>query len=170
MATVNLKGNPFKLAGKLPEVGDAAPEVSLAGADLSEKKVGGAQGKTQILVVVPSVDTPVCATETRKFNESAAAVPGAEITVISMDLPFAAKRFCAAEGIKNVSTASDFRRKEFAKAYGVLIAEGPLEGLTCRAIFIVGKDGRLAYKQLVPEVSQEPDYAAALAAADSVPV
>ncbi|MFH2205062.1 MAG: thiol peroxidase [Elusimicrobiota bacterium] len=164
MATVKFKGGPVKLAGDEIKVGDAAPAVTLAAADLSDKKVGGAQSKAQLLVSVPSLDTPVCATETRKFNQEAGAVEGGEVMVVSMDLPFAAGRFCTTEGVKNLTVCSDFRKKAFAKAYGVLIDEGPLACLTARAVFVVGKDGKVAYKELVEEITAEPNYAAALEA------
>ena len=164
MASVNFKGTPVKLGGTEVRVGEKAPEVEVPAQDLSAKKVGGAAGKAQLLIAVPSLDTSVCATEARRFNSEAASIPGAEVLVISMDLPFAAKRFCSTEGIKGLATASDFRARKFAKAYGILIDEGPLAGLLCRAVFVVGKDGKLAYKELVAEITQEPDYAAALKA------
>ncbi len=165
MAKTKLKGNDVELAGNEVNVGDEAPKVKVVGADLSEIEVGGAKDKVQLLVAVPSLDTPVCAAETRKFNEQAAAIDGVEVTVISMDLPFAAKRFCTTEGIENVQTGSDYRNKDFANAYGLLIAEGPLAGLNARAIFVVGKDGKIAYKELVPEITEEPNYDKALEAA-----
>ena len=165
MATVNFKGNPIRLAGNELRIGDAAPEVKVVAGDLSEKKVGGAQGIVQVLLAVPSLDTPVCATQTRKFNQSASEIAGAQVTVISMDLPFASSRFCTTEGIRNVVAASDFREKTFAKSYGVLVNEGPLSGLTCRAVFVVCKDVKIAYREMVPDITQEPDYAAALDAA-----
>jgi len=154
------------LAGNEVNVGDKAPEVTVVNSEgLADKKVGGAQDKVQLLVVVPSLDTPVCAAETRKFNEEAAKIEGVDTTVISMDLPFAAGRFCSAEGIENLTVASDFRNKDFANAYGVLIAEGPLAGVTARAIFVVDKEGTIVYKQLVPEITEEPNYEEALEAA-----
>jgi len=166
METTKLKGNEVKLAGNEVNVGDKAPEVTVVNSEgLADKKVGGAQDKVQLLVVVPSLDTPVCAAETRKFNEKAAEIEGVDTTVISMDLPFAAGRFCSAEGIENLTVASDFRNKDFANAYGVLIAEGPLAGVTCRAIFVVDRDGKIAYKQIVPEITEEPEYEEALEAA-----
>ena len=166
MATTKLKGNEVRLAGNEVNVGDKAPEVVVVNSDgLADKKVGGAQDKAQLLVVVPSLDTPVCATETRKFNEEVAKIEGVDTTVISMDLPFAAGRFCSTEGIKNLTVASDFRNKDFANAYGVLIADGPLAGVTARAIFVIGKDGTVVYKQLVPEITEEPEYEEALEAA-----
>lgn len=166
MATVTLKGNEVKLAGNEVNVGDAAPAVTVVNSDgLADKTVGGACDKAQLIVVVPSLDTPVCAAETRKFNEQAASIDGIDTTVVSMDLPFAASRFCSAEGIDNLTVASDFRNKDFANAYGVLVAEGPLAGVTCRAIFVVNKEGKVTYKQLVPEITAEPNYDEALEAA-----
>jgi len=164
MPEVTLKGNVVKLVDTELNTGDPAPEVELVAPDLSVKKVGGSQGNAQLLIVVPSLDTPVCATETRRFNQEAASIDGGEVVVVSMDLPFAAKRFCSTEGIENLTHASDYRKKAFGKAYGVLIDTGPLTGLTARAIFVTGKDGKVAYKELVPEITAEPDYGAALAA------
>jgi len=162
MSQTNLKGNPVSLSGNEVKVGDKAPEVTVVAQDLSEIKVGGATGKKQIIVVVPSLDTAVCAAETRKFNEEAAKVENASITVVSMDLPFAMGRFCTTEGIENLKVGSDFRNKDFANAYGVLIADGPLAGVTCRAIFAVNEEGIVTYKEIVPEITAEPDYKSAL--------
>lgn len=164
MTSVKFKGDSMTLAVTDLDVGKAAPEYVVTAPDLVDKKVGGKQDKAQLLVVVPSLDTPVCATETRKFNAEAAAIEGAKVVVISMDLPFAAGRFCTTEGIKNLTVCSDFRKRTFAKAYGVLIVDGPLAGLTCRAVFVVDKNGILTYKEIVEETTEEPDYAAALAA------
>lgn len=159
MANVTLKGNVVNLAGDELNVGDSAPKVTLVGADLSEVEVGS--GAKQVLVSVPSLDTPVCAAEARKFNEQVA--KKAEVVVISMDLPFAMGRFCTTESISNLKVGSDFRSKAFAKAYGVLIDDGALKGLTSRAIFII-ENGKVTYKQIVPEITSEPDYDAVLAA------
>ena len=165
MATTMLKGNVVNLAGNEVKVGDKAPEITVVNSDgLADKVVGGAQGKKQLIVVVPSLDTPVCATETRQFNTKAAELGDVDVTIVSMDLPFAAGRFCSTEGIDNLTVASDFRNKEFANAYGVLIADGALAGVTCRAIFAVDAEGTVTYKELVPEITAEPDYDAALAA------
>jgi thiol peroxidase len=164
MATTKLKGNEVNLAGTQINVGDKAPAVNVVAKDLSEVQVGGAKDKKQIIVVVPSLDTPVCAAETRKFNEEAAKIEGAEVTVISMDLPFAMGRFCTTEGIENLTVGSDFRAKAFANAYGVLIENGPLAGVTCRAIFVVDASGVVSYKEIVPEITSEPDYEAVLSA------
>ena len=165
MAKTKLKGNDVDLSGNDVKVGDNAPEVKVVGKDLGEITVGGAKDKVQLIVAVPSLDTAVCAAETRKFNEEAAGIEGVEVTVVSMDLPFAMGRFCTTEGIENLSVGSDFRNKDFANAYGVLIADGPLAGVSARAIFVVGKDGKITYKQIVPEITEEPNYQEALEAA-----
>ena len=164
MATTKLKGNEVKLSGGEVNVGDTAPIVNVVGKDLSDIQVGGQQGKAQIIVVVPSLDTPVCAAETRKFNEKAAAMENAEVTIVSMDLPFAMGRFCTTEGIENLQVGSDFRAKMFAKSYGVLIADGPLAGVTCRAIFVVNASGVVTYKDICEEITEEPNYDSAIAA------
>ena len=168
MATTKFKGFTIRLSGHELKEGDPAPEVKVAASDLSDKIVGGAKDKVQVLVSVISLDTSVCATEARKFNQAAAGIDGVEVGIISMDLPFAMGRFCATEGIRNLATYSDFRNKDFAKAYGVLMADGPLEGLSCRAVFVVGKDGRIIHRQVVPEATQEPDYERALQATKTV--
>lgn len=165
MATVTLKGNVCNLAGTMPKKGDAAPAFTLVKQDLSALSLADVKGKTTILLTVPSLDTPVCAIETRKFNERAAAVPGATVVVASSDLPFAIKRFCAAEGIANVHGASDLRDRGFSERWGVGIKDGPLAGVMARAAFVIGPDGKVKYSALVPEIAQEPDYEAILAAA-----
>lgn len=162
MATTKLKGNLVNLSGNEVNVGDLAPIVKVVAKDLSEISVGGSCDKAQVIVVVPSLDTPVCAAETRRFNAEAASIEGACVTVVSMDLPFAMGRFCTTEGIENLSVGSDFRNKDFANAYGVLIADGPLAGVTCRAIFVVAKDGTIAYKDICEEITEEPNYEGAL--------
>lgn len=164
MAQTALKGNPVNLAGTTVNVGDSAPQITVVAKDLSPLVIGGAKGKKQVIVVVPSLDTPVCAAETRKFNEEAAKTSGVEVSVVSMDLPFAMGRFCTTEGIENLQVGSDFKAKEFANAYGVLISDGPLAGLTCRAIFVVSDEGKVTYKQIVPEITEEPNYEEALSA------
>ncbi|NUM36985.1 MAG: thiol peroxidase [Candidatus Brocadiae bacterium] len=168
MTTTLFKGSLVHLAGKEVKVGQDAPEVVLVGKDLSPVNVGGKKNVVQLLVAVPSLDTGVCALETRKFHEKAASLAGVNITIISMDLPFAAGRFCTTEKIEKLTFASDFRNRDFANSYGVLMADGPLQGLTCRAVFIVDKQGKIAYKEIVPEVTQEPDYAKCLAALKNI--
>lgn len=165
MATVKFKGElEVNLSGTELNVGDVAPVVAAVGADLSDVQIGGQQGKAQIIIAVPSLDTGVCAAEARRFNEEASKLDHVEVVIVSMDLPFAMKRFCTTEGIENLKVASDFRAKAFAKSYGVLQANGPLAGLTARALFIVNPSGKITYKEIVPEITQEPNYAAVLAA------
>ncbi|NLY04472.1 MAG: thiol peroxidase [Campylobacter sp.] len=158
MATVTVGGNTINLAGNSVSVGDLAPIVELAGKDLNSIKVGGSSDYTQVIASVPSLDTAVCATETRKFNEQIAKIKGVKLTVVSMDLPFAMGRFCSVEGIDSVVVGSDFRNKEFANKYGVLLSEGALAGLTSRAVFVVGKNGKILHKEIVSEVTSEPNY------------
>ena len=166
MASVTLRGNPLTLDGSEVSVGQAAPDFTAVNNDLQSVKLSEAQGKVVILSSVPSVDTPVCDTETRRFNEEAAKLgEGIEIWTLSMDLPFAQKRWCGAAGVEQVKTLSDFREHAFAEGYGVLIADGPLAGVTARAVFVVGKDGTLKHVEYVSEIANEPDYDAALNAA-----
>ncbi len=164
MTTVTLQGNPFRVDGSLPAVGAAAPAFNLTNGDLADVTLANYAGKRKVLNIVPSLDTPTCATSTRKFNESAAALNNAVVLVISADLPFAAGRFCATEGLKNVAHLSTFRHPEFMKAWGVAMAEGPLLGLTARAVVVLDESNKVLYTQLVPEIADEPDYAAALKA------
>lgn len=165
MTTVTLGGNPIHLAGQFPKVGDAAPAFSLVNGKLEDVTLASFAGKKKILNIVPSLDTPVCATSTRKFNEEAGKLPNTVVLVISADLPFAAGRFCETEGLKNVVTLSTMRGREFMKSYGVEIADGPLAGITARAVVVIDAADKVAYTELVPEIKQEPNYAAALAAA-----
>ncbi len=154
--TVTLKGNTVTLVGPTLNVGDKAPVATVVASDLSEKEIGGAKEKVQLIITVPSLDTPVCETETKKFNELVSGLD-VDVTVVSMDLPFAEKRFCESFNISNVTVASDFRYRDMEK-FGVLIGEGALKGLLARAVFIVDKEGKIGYKQLVPEITQEPNY------------
>ncbi|KIU15180.1 MULTISPECIES: thiol peroxidase [Mycobacteriaceae] len=163
MAQITLRGNPFNTVGDLPAVGSAAPAFALTGVDLGAVTNEQFSGKPVVLNIFPSIDTPVCATSVRTFNERAAA-DGATVVNVSKDLPFAQKRFCGAEGIENVITASAFR-DSFGQDYGIVLADGPMAGLLARAIVVIGADGNVAYTELVPEIAQEPDYDAALAAA-----
>lgn len=165
MATTKFKGEAVELLGTQINVGDKAPEVTVVNANgLGDVVVGGAQGVKQLLIVVPSLDTGVCATETRNFNAKVAGLEGVNPTVISLDLPFASGRFCSAEGIDKLTVTSDFRNKDFANAYGVLLGGSVLAGVTCRAIFVIDEKGTVTYKEIVPEVTAEPNYDAALAA------
>lgn len=165
MASVTLKGNPVSLAGSLPAVGSAAPAFTLTKGDLSAVRNADLKGRTVVLLTVPSLDTPTCQAETRRFNEKAASLPDTAVVVASSDLPFAIKRFCAAEGIAHVHGASDVRDRAFAERWGVAIKDGPLQGVMARAAFVIGKDGKVKYAALVPEIAQEPDYDAVLKAA-----
>ncbi|CAN5871070.1 thiol peroxidase [soil metagenome] len=162
MAQITLKGNPINTVGELPAVGAPAPSFTLTGTDLGAVSSDQFSDKPVLLNIFPSVDTPVCATSVRTFNERAAA-SGVAVLCVSNDLPFAQKRFCGAEGIENVTTASGFR-DSFGKDYGITIADGPMAGLLGRAVVVIGADGNVAYSELVPEIAQEPDYEAALAA------
>jgi thiol peroxidase len=163
MAQITLRGNPINTVGELPVVGAAAPDFTLTGTDLAPVSSEQFRGKSVLLNIFPSVDTPVCALSVRTFNERAAA-SGLSVLCVSNDLPFAQKRFCGAEGIENVTTASAFR-DSFGQDYGITIADGPMAGLLGRAVVVIGADGNVAYAELVPEIATEPNYDAALAAA-----
>lgn len=163
MAQFKLKGNPFNTVGELPAKGAAAPAFTVTRNDLGPVGLADFAGRRLVLNIFPSIDTDVCAASVRRFNKEAAELADTAVLCVSMDLPFALKRFCGAEGIANVTTASDFRDGAFGKAYGVRIADGPLAGLLARAVVVVGKDGKVLHSQLNPETTEEPDYAAALA-------
>jgi thiol peroxidase len=165
MAQVTLGGDPCNLAGTMPKVGDKAPDFHLAAGDLSPVTLESLKGKKKVLVVVPSLDTPVCQTETRKFNEQAGSLEGVEVLIASSDLPFAQKRFCETEGLSNVRAVSDLRDRGFGERYGVAIADGPLAGVTARAVFVIDENDTVVHAELVGEIAHEPDYEAALAAA-----
>ena len=162
MAQITLKGNPINTVGELPAVGSPAPAFSLVGADLGAVTSDQYSGKAVLLNIFPSVDTGICAASVRTFNERAAA-GGATVLNVSKDLPFAQARFCGAEGIENVGSASAFR-DSFGEDYGITLADGPMAGLLGRAVVVIGADGNVAYTELVPEIVQEPNYDAALAA------
>lgn len=164
MANVTLKGNPIHTNGALPEKGSRAPDFQLVGGDLKDVSLASFAGKRKVLNIVPSLDTPTCATSTRKFNESAGALANTVVLVVSADLPFAAKRFCTTEGLANVVPLSMMRSKDFARDYGVLIQDGPLAGISARAVVVLDERDAVLHAQLVPEISQEPDYEAALKA------
>ena len=164
MSQTALQGNPVKLAGELPAVGSKAPDFKLVDKDLGDKSLADFAGKKKLLNIVPSLDTPVCATSTKHFNEAIAGKADAVALIVSADLPFAAGRWCGAEGVENVVTLSMMRSRNFAKDYGVLIEDGPLAGITARAVVVLDADDTVLYVQLVPEITQEPDYDAALAA------
>ncbi len=166
MASITFKGNPISTVGELPAVGSTAPEFSLVGSNLSEVSHGDFAGRTLVLNIFPSLDTGVCAASVRTFNQKVAGNDQVAVLNVSADLPFAQARFCGAEGIENVSSASAFR-SDFGEVYGVTMTEGPLRGLLSRAVVVVTPDGTVSYTQQVPEIGQEPDYDSALAAVES---
>lgn len=161
MAQITLEGNPFQTVGDLPAKGSQAPAFSLTATDLSEKTARDFNGKNLVLNIFPSIDTSVCAASVRRFNQEASAMDNTVVLCISADLPFAHQRFCAAEGLDNVVPLSVFR-SDFGKDYGVTIADGPIAGLLSRAVVIVDSNGKVVYAEQVPEITQEPDYQAAL--------
>ena len=163
MAQVTLRGNPFNTNGELPAVGSTAPEFSLVGSDLSEVSSASLAGMKVVLNIFPSIDTPTCAMSVRTFNERAAGLDNTVVVCVSEDLPFAAGRFCGAEGIENVKTGSAFRGN-FSGDYGVKLADGPLAGLSARSVVVLDENGVVTYTQLVGEIADEPDYDAALSA------
>jgi thioredoxin-dependent peroxiredoxin len=163
MAQITFKGAPINTAGALPAKGSPAPDFTLVKQDLSEITLADYKGTRLILNIFPSIDTGVCAMSVRQFNEKAASLKNTAVLCVSMDLPFAQSRFCGAEGIKNVTTASAFR-SAFGDHYGVIIADGPLAGLFSRAVVVIDETGKVIYTEQVPEIAQEPDYDAALAA------
>ena len=162
MAQVTFKGKAVNTSGALPAVGTKLPPFTLVGMDLVDISLEDCFDKSIVLNIFPSIDTPTCATSVRTFNEKASKVKGAGVLCVSMDLPFAAARFCGAEGLTHVVPASAFRNPEFGKDYGLTMVDGPLKGLFARAVIVAKAGGEIIHVQLVPEVSQEPDYAAAL--------
>ena len=164
MAQVTFKGSPINTSGSLPRVGSAAPDFKVVKTDLAPLSLSQFKGKKVVLNIFPSIDTPVCAASVRRFNVEASSLVNTVVLCISKDLPFAQKRFCAAEGLDNVIPGSEFRDTSFSAAYGVRIVDSPLEGLFSRAIVIVDEKGKVAYTEQVPEIAQEPDYDKALAA------
>ncbi len=163
MATIALHGNPIHTLGTLPVAGSPAPDFLLTKTDLSDVSLSGYQGKKIILNIFPSLDTAVCAMSVRKFNAEAEKHPDTVVLCVSKDLPFAHARFCTTEGLNNVIPVSELRNSAFGTAYGVLITDGPLAGLLSRAVVVVDKEGKVIYSEQVPDIVQEPDYAAALA-------
>ncbi len=163
MATITFKGTTkVNTSGELPAKGTAAPDFTLVKSDLSEVSLKDLKGKKVILNIFPSVDTGTCAASVRRFNKEAASLPNTVVLAVSADLPFAAGRFCTTEGIENVHPASVFRNPEFAKNYGNLMADGPLKGLLARSVVVIDGDGKVVYTELVPEVTEEPNYESAL--------
>ena len=164
MSMVTLEGNPLHVEGHFPQPGEKAHSFMLVDKDLNDVALSHFVGKRKVLSIVPSVDTPTCAASTRVFNERASSLANTVVLVISSDLPFAQARFCGAEGLENVITLSTLRGRDFHRDYGVLITEHPLTGLTARAVIVLDTNDTVVYSQLVPEIADEPDYDAALAA------
>ncbi len=163
MANVTLKGNPFQTIGELPETGSQAPGFTLVKTDLSDISLSDFLGKRVVLNIFPSLDTAVCAASVRRFNVEATGLENTSVICISKDLPFAHARFCTTEGIANVVPASEFRGNNFGKAYGLMLTNGPLQGLLARSVVVVDETGKVIYTELVPEITEEPDYESALA-------
>ena len=164
MAAVTLAGNPIDINGNFPKLGQTAPAFALVGKDLKDVRLADFAGKRKVLNIVPSLDTPVCATSTRKFNERAGSVANAVVLVISADLPFAMGRFCTTENLHNVVPLSTMRGREFLRNYGVEIASGPLAGVAARAVVVLDAADKVLHAELVPEIKNEPNYDAALKA------
>ena len=164
MSTVTLKGQPFSTNGNLPTIGQQAPSFNLKKLDLSSTTLSDFSGFNVILNIFPSIDTPTCATSVRTFNERVAQLENTKVICVSRDLPFAQKRFCGAEGIENVISASDFATGDFGKAYGVELIDGPLQALHARAIVVIDPNGKVKYTELVSEIGNEPNYESAIAA------
>jgi len=164
MANVTLGGNPITVAGNFPQKGQSATDFKLVGKDLKDVSLKDFAGKRKVLNIVPSLDTAICATSARKFNEKAAGLGNTVVITISADLPFAMGRFCTTEGIENVVPLSIMRGREFLKSYGVEITDGPLAGVAARAVVVLDESNKVLHAQLVPEIKTEPDYDAALAA------
>jgi thioredoxin-dependent peroxiredoxin len=162
MSTVTLAGNPIEIGGTFPRTGQTAPAFTLVGKDLKDVRLSDFAGKRKVLNIVPSLDTPVCATSTRKFNERAGSLQNTVVLVISADLPFAMGRFCTTENIQNVVPLSTMRGREFLRNYGVEIASGPLAGVAARAVVVLDADDKVVHAELVPEIRNEPNYDAAL--------
>ncbi|MBB5020722.1 thiol peroxidase [Desulfurispira natronophila] len=162
MAQITLKGNPITTVGDLPQVGSAASDFSLTKNDLSDVSLKDFSGKRLVLNIFPSVDTGVCAASVRRFNQEAAGLENTVVLCISRDLPFALARFCGAEGLENVITLSEMRKLEFGDDYKVRMSSGPLAGLLSRAVVIIDEQGKIIYTEQVPEITEEPDYSAAL--------
>ncbi len=169
MSSVKLKGAPYSIKGDIPAAGMPALDFTFVKADLSEASLmDDFDGKIKVLIAVPSLDTGICQMETRKFNEQLSGKPDVVGIVISEDLPFAMKRFCEADGIKNVIIASDYRYRDFINEYNTEILSGPMKGLSARAVFVVDKNNKIRYSELVPEIAQEPQYEKALAVVESL--
>ena len=162
MANITFKGNPVQTVGNLPAVGTVAPDFTLVSGELADVSLSDFKGKNVVLNIFPSLDTGVCAASVRRFNKEATGLNNTVVLGISADLPFASGRFCSAEGIENVITLSTFRDNAFGNDYGLLMSDGPLNGLLARAVVVVNPEGEVVYTELVPEIAQEPDYQSAI--------
>lgn len=162
--TVLFQGNPVAVAGHLPQKGDSVKDFTLVAKDLADTSLSQFAGKRKVLNIFPSIDTGVCAASVRKFNQLSSEMNNAVVLCISADLPFAQSRFCGSDGLSNVVTLSTLRSDDFATAYGVGVTDGPLKGLTARAVIVLDEQNQVLHSQLVPEITTEPDYDAALAA------
>jgi thioredoxin-dependent peroxiredoxin len=158
MDFVKFKGTDVTVEGTELDIGDMAPLITVVNPELEEIEIGGASDKIQLIISVPSLDTDTCAAETRRFNQEVGALDICQTTVVSMDLPFASAKFCTTEGIDNLQVGSDYIDKDFAKSYGVLMSDNKLKGLCARAVFIIDRNGIITYIQVVPEVTDEPNY------------
>ncbi|HHT7764426.1 thiol peroxidase [Pasteurella multocida] len=163
MSKITLAGTEIEVSGVFPQVGDVVTDFTTVSAKLEDTTLANFAGKRKILNIFPSIDTGICATSVRKFNEQAAKLANTAVLCLSADLPFAQARFCGAEGLENVFTVSTFRNKDVHKQLGVDIIEGPLAGLTARAVIVLDENNRVLHSELVPEIKQEPNYDAALA-------
>jgi thiol peroxidase len=164
MARVTLQGNPIETSGELPEIGGQAPDFRLVNGDMQDVSLADFKGKKKILNIVPSLDTSVCAASARVFNERVSGLPDAVVLVVSADLPMAQKRSCETSGIDGVVPLSMMRSRGFGKDYGMLINDGPLEGILARGVVVLDQNDRVVYTELVPEIGQEPNYDAAIEA------
>lgn len=164
MAKTAFQGSPVNTVGNLPAVGSQAPDFKLVKGDLTDISLSSLKGKKVVLNIFPSIDTGVCAASVRRFNKEASALVNTVVLCISRDLPFASGRFCSAEGLNNVVTASEYKDQEFSKAYGILISDTAFAGLHARSVVVVDENGKVKHTELVPEITQEPNYSAALAA------
>lgn len=168
MAQVTLKGNATSIKGDLPAIGSTAPDFKFVKTDLSDSSLYSEDSKVKVIIAVPSLDTSVCALETRQFNQKLAEKTNVTVIVVSKDLPFAMRRFCETDGIKNIVSASDFRYNDFSQKYNTEITDGPMKGLSARAVFVVDANNIIRYIELVPEISQEPDYDQVIAEVDKL--
>jgi thiol peroxidase len=164
MSTVTFQGKELHTNGELPKVGDAAPDFRLVNMDLEDMSLADFEGKKKLLNIVPSLDTPVCAQSTRQFNEFAEKQGNAVMLVVSADLPFAMSRFCGSEHLERIVPLSLMRSRDFAKDYGVLVEDGPLEGIAARAVVVLDENNKVIHTELVPEIAQEPNYDKAMQA------